>query len=244
MLLQRVRLAVDSLRNDLAVPDAQRTLIDLGDMGLAGLAEFGLYHDSPIVRARSAKLLADLGGRRVLKPLIEALYSAAKPTVEPYQVNYVETLLTQISRLTGQSFYAYVRGGTAAPIAAQKTIDWWQEHYVELPPQLGEPKLNMSADHYAADLALARGLKLQRRDFAGSNYAPDWVPSEPPPGEIGAYPPPPLIPRSLELERNVSSSQEPASEKPVNTQRDEPGIRRQSDYMDKIREAQRNGTYR
>jgi hypothetical protein len=244
LILGRIRATIDNLRSDLAVIDSRRILQDMGDVGLLSLAEYGLYHESPIVRARAAQMLGEMGGRRALKPLIEAYYSAAKPTIEPFQVNYVETLLNQISNITGQTFHAYARAGTSAPLVADKLLEWWSQHYAELPPQIGEPRLEATNVNYSHELAVLRGLKLQHREFAGFNYPPDWIPAFPPDGMLGGYPIPPTIPRSLELERNTSTSQTPAVERYDTNQRDAPGLRRQEDYLDRMRDAVRSGTYR
>ncbi|HYG77642.1 MAG TPA: hypothetical protein VEK08_21735, partial [Planctomycetota bacterium] len=132
--------AINNLRMDAALErsKAEETLRQAGDVGLAALIEWGLYHELPSVRTHSARLLGVWGGQRVLKYLVEAFYSAAFPTIPPYQVQYVATLDQQISNLTGQNFSFPVRRGSQAPEVANKTVLWWTANYEQLPQQLGE----------------------------------------------------------------------------------------------------------
>jgi len=234
---QHFHTVIDSLSNDAGIGEARRILGDAGDAGLAVLAEYGVYHDSPLVRTRSVDLLAEMGGQRVLKLLIEAFHSAARPTTEPYQLPYMAALIRNISSLSGTEFQANPPGSGSPGIAA-KMEDWWQQHYTKLPPQLGEAALNPGSANYAAKLAAARNLILTRHEFAAA-YTPPAVsvsPSTPAAEPPTAIVPPPTIPRNLDQERETSTSQEPAVERPDTTIRDTPGLRRQQEYLEKIRE--------
>lgn len=233
LILQRFHSAIDSLSRDAGIGEARRVLGDASDPGMAALAGYGIYHESPLVRTRSVDLLSEMGGRRVLKNLIETFHSAARPAPEAYQAPYMAALIRNISSLSGTEFRA--DPGVSEAVAAQMA-GWWQQHYAKLPPQLGEAPLDTTATDYAARLAAARGLVLKKHEFAGSNPPVRVVTPIPPPAGQPDTVPPAVISRNLEQERATSTSQEPAVARPDTTSRDEPGLRRQQEYLEKIRD--------
>jgi hypothetical protein len=158
------------------------TLQQSGDHGVAVLVAHGLYHDSPLIRARSAELLGTLGGQRVLRELIEAFYASAAPTVPPYQREYVKMLRDQISTITNKDFYFYIRRTARAPEIAAEMVNWWDQHWQTVVPQLGEPELDQTSPYYFEELRILRTLTLVKRDFSNNTNYPASVGV--PPGEV------------------------------------------------------------
>ena len=226
-----------SLAAALQRSDAEVMLRNAGDVGLAALIQWGLYHELPSVRAHSAELLGTWGGQRVLKYLIEAFYSAAYPTIAPYQVRYVATLDQKISQLTGQDYSFPVRRSGQAPEVANQMVLWWNANYGKLPPQLGEPALNANHPQFEAWLREVRSLTLQRRDFEGSNL-PEDIASPPLPTEPAGQRAVDLVPTvsgNFGIDRNVSTSLTPSVLKNPAPQRDAPGDFRRRLYEAKLR---------
>lgn len=171
-----LRLAIPQLSEFAESGDrsaAEETLRAAGPVGLSALYQYGLYNAIPSVRTRAAQLLGEQGGQKAIKPLIEAFYSAASPTIAPYQVQYVETLANQLARLTGQDYYFYARRTARAPEIAAGMLDWWNSNWQNVPPQLGEPKLDPTRRDYAELLRKVRTLNLIHRDFPGANLPPE-----------------------------------------------------------------------
>ncbi|HYG77971.1 MAG TPA: hypothetical protein VEK08_23400 [Planctomycetota bacterium] len=214
--LQTLRNAVNSLRSQF--PDqrinAEQTVAGAGEAGLAALAVYGLYNASPDIRTRSVQLLGTLAGRTALKQMIEAFYAAARPTIPPYQVEFVGALADQISALTGQDFRFQARSGSMAPIVAQRMIQWWRLNYDQLPPQLGEPTIPLTDPNYAASINQLRQLNLEEREFGGSNYPPGLVgPILPPtPAEQEFLSTVARLPRSAAFRRDIPASGEEGTE--------------------------------
>jgi hypothetical protein len=220
--------------------DSLNLITASGPEGLGALVRFGLYHQSPIVRARSVQLLSQLGGQSALKALVETFYSAAHPTIPPYQVQFVENLTDQITRLTGHNFHFYVRSGARAPMVAQNMVQWWRQNYAALPPQLGEPELDPKDECYATELADLRALTLERREFAGTSLPADISPKALPgtPTQEGYLTTVPRIPDNLQLERNVPHGGEAFAPKPIErgADIDSPGYQRRLEYTRRMRE--------
>ena len=237
-----LRQAVDTLAiggDATARLNAREQLTEAKDAGLAALIEYGLYSEHPDMRARSAELLGELGGRRVLKHLVEAFYSAAQPTIPPYQREYMRVLMREISRLTGNDYTVYIRGTTLAPKLADEMVQWWNANYNQLPPQLGEPALDLKAPDYTASLKRLRTLTLEKKEFGGQNYTADLV-GPPPPVTQPAQEFVRYMPNTTtvnDFDRLTSTSQEPIVEKIVPPERDEPGRLREQQYIERLRAA-------
>jgi hypothetical protein len=247
--INRLREAIPMLSDSADPSDrtqAIETLHSAGDPGLAILVEDGLYNAIPSIRTRAADLLGTWGGQRVLKPLIEAFYSAAYPTLPSYQIDYVQTLAGQLSRLTNQDFYFYARRSARAPEVAAAMISWWDQNWDRVPPQLGEPELDPTHSGYKEMLKIERSLALIHRDFAGSNLPPEI-----------AGPPQPNSPADQEFLRTIpvipsgsinsygdraNTSQEPTVLKVPDPSRDAPGRFREGLYAERLREAEANRT--
>jgi hypothetical protein len=237
--LDQLRDAVNSLRSGNEA-NAVNLIRDSGPEGLGALVRFGLYHESPLVRTRAIQLLAQMGGQSAMKPLVEAFYAAAHPTIAPYQVQYVETLTDHISRLAGRNFHFYVRSGARAPMVAENMVQWWRQNYAKLPPQLGEPELDPNDECYQTQLAELRALTLERREFLGNSLPPDIAPEALPgtPAMEGYLATVPRIPDNLQLERNVPHASTGFAPKPVEmgADVDSPGYRRREEYTRRMRE--------
>jgi len=237
-----IKQAVDSLRDD-ADPtnrsQAIETLRSAGDVGLAALVEYGLYNPIPSVRASAVQLLGDLGGRSVLKYLIEAFYSAAQPTIPPYNREYVRALTGQISRLTSQDYYFYERRSNRAPEVAQKMVDWWNANWDKVPLQLGEPILDATRPDYQPLIRAMRTLRLEHHDFGGANLPSDIAgPPIPNTAAENAFVQTfPIIPRvGINTGQEPSYSHTPTVEKVPAPERDYPGLLRRQEYSERLRE--------
>ena len=169
--LNVLRRAIPQLSDAADASDRREAIEALraaGDVGLTMLVQDGLYNTIPSVRTESVELLATMGGTRVLKPLIEAFFSTANSTIPPYQVEYVNMLTGQISRLTGQDFYFYARRTARAPEIAGQMVAWWNINMDRF-PQLGETPIEPTAPNFAQTVRQARTLVLIHRDFGGAN---------------------------------------------------------------------------
>jgi hypothetical protein len=236
-----LKQAIDDLREDADPtnrPQALETIRAAGDIGLGALLEYGLYHPLPSIRATAAQLLAQLGGPRVLKYLIEAFYSAGNPTIPPFNREYVRVLTGEISRLTAQDFYFYARRSNRAPEIAQKMMEWWAANADKLPPQLGEPLLDQSRPDYAPIIHALRTLRLEHRDFAGINLPPD-IAGPPVPNTVAeneflaTFP---VMPRwSIDSGIYISWSHTPTVEKYPPIEQWYPGMVRRAEFADKWR---------
>jgi hypothetical protein len=193
--------AIDAFREDADPTNrslAIETLRRSGDFGLTALIEHGLYNQSPNIRATSAQLLGDLGGRRVLRYMIEAFYAAGTELVPPYNREYVRVLTTYISRMTGQDFYFYERRSNRGPEIAQKMEEWWSANWEKVPPQLGEPIFDSSKPDYRDLVRQVRLLHLEHHEYAGTNLSLD-IAAPPVPNSAAAYSfmqTIPIVPRS------------------------------------------------
>ncbi|HEY3320634.1 MAG TPA: HEAT repeat domain-containing protein [Planctomycetota bacterium] len=236
--LQALINAVELL--DSQYPEARtaaiNTLSSGGDAGLASLVVYGLYNAHPDVRMTSANLLGSLGGRRVLKSLIEAFFASAAPTIPPYQRQFVEALDHQISALTGQSFYFYPARSARGPEIAARMIAWWRQNYDQMPPQLGEPAIALTDPHYAQDISDLRKLTLEQRAFGGTSYPPDLVgpPQPPTPAEQDFLKTIPNVPRSAVYHRDVMTNGTYVPEQLPSPARDEPGRTRNEIYAERM----------
>lgn len=182
--LQMLCNAVDNMRD--GTTPAVRALADAalrkaGDHGLAVLVAYGLYNDVPSIRTGSAEMLGSLGGMRVIRELIEAFYSAATPTVPPSQHEYLKMLRDQVSSVTENDFFFYIRRTSRAPEVAAEMVSWWDQHWQTVQSQLGEPKLDQTSPYYFEELRSLRTLKLVKRKFGSANYPADVGV---PPGEV------------------------------------------------------------
>ena len=236
-----LKQAIDDLRED-ADPtnrtQALETIRAAGDIGLGAVLEYGLYHPVPSIRATSVHLLAELGGLRVVKYLIEAFYSAGNPTIPPYNREYVRMLAGEIARLTAQDLYFYERRSNRAPEVAQKMMEWWAANADKLPPQLGEPVLDPSRPDYAPIIHALRTLRLEHREFAGINLPPD-IAGPPVPNTVAeneflaTFP---VIPRwAYDSGIYISSSHTPTVEKYPPIEQWYPGMIRRAEFAAKWR---------
>ena len=216
--------------------DARAALANAGDRGLAVLATWGLYNDQPDTRARAATLLGELGGQRVLKSLIEAFYATADTTIPSFNRGFVEALVRQISRLTGQDWHFYLRGTTRAPQVADEMVRWWNQHIDLLPRQLGEPALNPINVSYQTALEQTRALRLEKRYFSGVNIPPAMA--YPAPGNTVAeqmYAETiPTIPADPYFRRETTWSQEVPVPKIPSPALDAPGRFREQQYLERF----------
>jgi hypothetical protein len=219
---------------------AEDALRSAGPVGLSALLKYGLYSPIPSVRTRAANLFSALGGRSVLKHLIEAFYSGAYPTIAPYQVAYIETLATNISRLTGKDFFFYARRSSRAPEVANAMVAWWNDNWRNLPAQLGEPKLDPARADYEALLREVRKLNLIHREFPGGNLPSEALspPLPPTPAEQQFLNTIPVVPRDSinNSGPRVAADQQPVVVKEPAPSRDEPGQIRQQIYLDRLKE--------
>jgi len=238
MVMRRLFDAVNALgfENTDSRADAHRILTSAGDEGLAVLLERGLYHPVPSVRTGAVRMLGTLGGKRVLKPLLEAFFAAAAPTVPPYQVSYVDALASVISNVTGQNFSYYARRSARGPEVASAMVQWWNQNWQSLPPQLGEPELDLRTPSNVSYVKEFRQLNLQPRQFGGLNHP------------LGMTLPRrgrdveqmrtgiPTIPRNAINERDISESFTPGADKSPGPGRDYPGQWREQEMINRLRQ--------
>jgi hypothetical protein len=238
--LAALRAAVDNLSAPPGSPErmaALQSLTRAGDAGLAALVERGLCHERPGVRALSTRMLGDLGGRRVLKHLIEAFYAAAAPTIPPYQVQHMRALSEQVSMLTGENFTFYARSGSRGPLVAARLVNWWGQNWEQAGPQLGEPLIDPGNPEGLARLKTLRKLKLLRRVFGGESLPPELAG---PPVENSAADKQfarsfQTVPSDFSLDRNRSTSLAPVVPKNPSPARDAPGEFRRREHAGRLR---------
>jgi hypothetical protein len=211
-------------------------LAQSGNAGLAALAIYGLYNDLPSVREQSAKLLAKRGGLAALKALIEVFYAGAAETVPPYQVPFMEILSREISRLTGENFQFQTGFGGDGSLVARQMVAWWNDHFLSLPLQLGEPAISPVAPDYKEVMGELRKLTLVRREFGGFNPPNLAAPPAPnTPSEAQFTETFPEYPDALATSHEPPIFPYPAVPKEYSPTRDAPGEFRLKNMEDRLR---------
>ena len=212
-LLEKMTSTDESVRTG-----AADEVASLGEGVLPYLAA-GIQHANAEARTECMRLVGRLNGKSMVKQVIEVFYSAVPEKDRPatYQVGFLQAIKTTLPVLTGESFINVDAKDRLIVEGLHKYIDWYNQNYDRLPPQLGEPKIAPTDPDYVAKLKKARELKLERRDWprpplsSEMIFAPNTDTSRPvlPPG-FGTRPADdafsktiPTLPRDSALKRPV-----------------------------------------
>ena len=124
------------------------------------------------------------------------------------------------------------------PQMAARAVQWWRQNFDQMPPQIGEPRLDSTDPNYGAKLRSLRQLVLESREFGGSSYPPELVgPAVPPtPAERTLLETVPTVPREAVFHRDVQPSGAPGFDKIPGPESTQPGLNRARDYADRLRE--------
>lgn len=155
-------------RDNPSVVDSAKTEI-LG-MGKAVLPYVvaGLQHANVETRTQCMKMLGQIeGNKNATKQAIEVFY-AAMPTdgkAAWYQVPFIDAIKETLPIVTGQSFITVQGRDALVQEGLKQYIDWYNANFMQLPPQLGEKKIDKTDPDYVKKITEARKLKLDKREW-------------------------------------------------------------------------------
>ena len=137
----------------------------------------GCYHAHVEARASCMYLIGDMNGRNALKQAIELLYAVMPPGGEAatYQVPFVRAIKTTLSTISGQPFIGVEPSSSLVQEGLRRYIDWYNNNFDRLPPQLGEKEIEATDPDYMKKLKEARALKLEKRSWPRPPLSADIV---------------------------------------------------------------------
>ena len=168
---------VNDLVNLLKSPDesvreqALAQLRDIGKRALPVLAD-RLTDTDHAIRFQVSKLFLDMKPKEAIKAMIEAMYAASPEQggAPQYLEYYLRHIQLALRDATGVSAAYNPLAATQAGVV-QQYVDWYNENWDKLPPQVTDPPLDKDDPDYQTKFKEARALKLTRRTLRPPSFA-------------------------------------------------------------------------
>ena len=127
----------------------------------------GTQHQNVDARSACMSLIPQMDGKRAVKQVIEVFYAAmpADGRCAWYQVQFIDKIRETLVALTGQTFINVQSKDALVQDGLRQYIDWYNQVYLTLPPQLGEKKVQQTDPEYGKKITELRKLKLVKRDW-------------------------------------------------------------------------------
>jgi len=152
-------------------------LKEMGKKAVPALVE-ALKDPDNTFRYQVAKFINEIQPKEATKQILEALYAISPDTgiVPRFLKLYALSLRDTLRSMTGQFFNYQPELGTQKE-AIRKWVDWYNENWKNLPPQIGDPvkEDGQAEEEYQKKLEEARKLKLTK-----VNFIPDSLQEEGP----------------------------------------------------------------
>lgn len=159
-------LASAGAGNTDAINKAKGDISSLGAEALPYVVA-GTQHQNVDARSACMSLIPQMDGKRAVKQVIEVFYSAmpAEGRAAWYQVQFIDKIRETLTAITGQTYISVQSKDALVQDGLQKYIEWYNQVYLTLPPQLGEKKISQTDPDYGKKIAELRKLKLNKRDW-------------------------------------------------------------------------------
>lgn len=137
----------------------------------------GSYDTSIPTRTSCMTLIGRLNGRNAIKQVIELFYSAIPAEGEPatFQGPFLQAIRTTLPTISGQDFFTADPRRPIVQEFIKRYVEWYNDNFDRLPPQLGEPKVEPTDPDYMKKIKEARALKLEKRSWPRPPLSADIV---------------------------------------------------------------------